>query len=539
MRLRSSLSYGSAIELQVLELLSLRRSSIVSLVAVHVNVDDYGVGYNLSGSNVESGVAVVEVYVRVRTNQLAGVRPVIADCNVALRLALGSCLLRCLSCRYDLDVVVSLLVRAGERNDHALVELGCAAGLLGLNGLDAVSGYQVKVDNSIGAIRLLAAVGLLNNAVQSIGVAQVLLRVQIDVSSNDVVVIVQQNRILLAGHRIVVLQCRTSDNLVLVIVVVGDEDRSCVLCFSAREGLGLIVVLNLGGSLDVAGSKVRVQSVQGVVRAVLLVSIQGISLYKSLAVLDQLILLDLGSVVSVVVLVVNFQIELVIRRSNQSLNVDYLLGTISEVNLGLNAFVHLLVVANGLNKQGVYIAAGTGLASQIVYVRTVNISGVGLASLSSVLAVGVYIVVPLAIELDGVVLVRVSLAGDGSSLLDYNSVVVQISAYEYVVVLLVAVVNFRLVILEVELDSSTLGVALQVQCNRLVGNRGAVYEGDLSKGLVVNEDSVNLLIVVVGDNGDFHVAVLDSLDLIANVLNSVVNMSSLIATLPLASTPMV
>ena len=131
---------------------------------------------------------------------------------------------------------------------------------------------------------------------------------------------------------------------------------------------------------------------------------------------------------------------------------------------------------------------------------------------------------PVAVDLDGVRLEGLALAGDGLSLLDNNRIVEQVSAYEYVVVLLVAVVNFRLVILEVELNSRTSGVALHVQQNRLVGNGSAVNSGELSKGLVVNEDSVNLLIVVVGYNGDLHIVVLDRRDLRLDISCSVLNL---------------
>ena len=70
-----------------LQLLSLGRSSVVSNVIVLINVDDYGIGYNLTSSDAVSGAAV-EGQTLVRTNQLAGIRPVIADCNVALGLSI-------------------------------------------------------------------------------------------------------------------------------------------------------------------------------------------------------------------------------------------------------------------------------------------------------------------------------------------------------------------------------------------------------------------------------------------------------------------
>mgnify|MGYP000287903681 CR=1 FL=1 len=74
-----------------LQLLSLGRSSVVSNVIVLINVDDYGIGYNLTSSDAVSGAAV-EGQTLVRTNQLAGIRPVIADCNVAWDSALAAVL---------------------------------------------------------------------------------------------------------------------------------------------------------------------------------------------------------------------------------------------------------------------------------------------------------------------------------------------------------------------------------------------------------------------------------------------------------------
>ena len=158
-----------------LQLLSLGRSSVVSNVIVLINVDDYGIGYNLTSSDVVSGAAV-EGQTLVRANQLAGIRPVIADCNVALGLSVSCSAARCYSLRLlgvgnNSDVVVSLLVSTGEGDDSTLGQIA-VRGLLGLKGLQALRGDQVEVNNGVSAVRLGALVSLLNNAVQSIGAAQ-------------------------------------------------------------------------------------------------------------------------------------------------------------------------------------------------------------------------------------------------------------------------------------------------------------------------------------------------------------------------------
>lgn len=95
------------------QLLSLGRSSVISLVVVLIDVDDYRVGYNLTSLSLEDlgrgcNVSLGSVYV-VCANQLAGVRPVVADCNVTRPLVL---LDLASSRRYDSEIIVSLLVRA-------------------------------------------------------------------------------------------------------------------------------------------------------------------------------------------------------------------------------------------------------------------------------------------------------------------------------------------------------------------------------------------------------------------------------------------